>query len=358
MNINQLVRKNILDMKPYSSARDEFKGTASVFLDANENPYDTGLNRYPDPLAWAVKKELSAIKKVAPENIFLGNGSDEVIDVLMRIFCEPSVDNIITLPPTYGMYQVSADTCGVEVIKINLDENFQPKIEEILPCQSVVKQKALRGANERSKILFICSPNNPSGNAIESGLILNLINHFKGIVVVDEAYSDFSKHPSCSEWIGTFPNLVVMQTFSKAWGLAGIRLGMAFASKEIIDLMNKVKPPYNVNQLTQQAALDALKNVEKKNEQVAEILEQRGKMAEILRGLDVVEKVYPSDANFLLVKVRQANALYNYLLKKEIVVRNRHTVVLCEDCLRITVGVPSENAKLIMALKDAAFQFA
>ena len=347
MNINQLVRKNILNMKPYSSARDEFKGVASVFLDANENPYDTGLNRYPDPLAWAVKKELSAIKKVAPENIFLGNGSDEVIDVLMRIFCEPNVDNIITLPPTYGMYQVSADTCGVEVIKINLDENFQPKIEEIL-----------RSANERSKILFICSPNNPSGNAIESGLILNLINNFKGIVVVDEAYSDFSKQPSCSEWIGTFSNLVVMQTFSKAWGLAGIRLGMAFASKEIIDLMNKVKPPYNVNQLTQQAALDALKNVEKKNEQVAEILEQRAKMAEILRGLDVVEKVYPSDANFLLVKVRQANALYNYLLKKEIVVRNRHTVVLCEDCLRITVGVPSENAKLVMALKDAAFQFA
>lgn len=334
-------------MKPYSSARDEFKGVASVFLDANENPYDTGLNRYPDPLAWAVKKELSLIKKVVPENIFLGNGSDEVIDVLMRIFCEPSVDNIITLPPTYGMYQVSADTCGVDVIKINLDENFQPKIEEIL-----------RGANKRSKILFICSPNNPSGNAIESGLILNLINNFKGIVVVDEAYSDFSKQPSCSEWIGTFPNLVVMQTFSKAWGLAGIRLGMAFASREIIDLMNKVKPPYNINQLTQQAALDALKNVEKKNEEVAEILEQRAKMADILRGLDVVEKVYPSDANFLLIKVRQANALYNYLLKKEIVVRNRHTVVLCEDCLRITVGIPSENAKLVKALKDAAFQFA
>lgn len=347
MNINQLVRKNILNMKPYSSARDEFKGVASVFLDANENPYDTGLNRYPDPLAWAVKKELSLIKKVVPENIFLGNGSDEVIDVLMRIFCEPSVDNIITLPPTYGMYQVSADTCGVDVIKINLDENFQPKIEEIL-----------RGANKRSKILFICSPNNPSGNAIESGLILNLINNFKGIVVVDEAYSDFSKQPSCSEWIGTFPNLVVMQTFSKAWGLAGIRLGMAFASREIIDLMNKVKPPYNINQLTQQAALDALKNVEKKNEEVAEILEQRAKMADILRGLDVVEKVYPSDANFLLIKVRQANALYNYLLKKEIVVRNRHTVVLCEDCLRITVGIPSENAKLVKALKDAAFQFA
>ena len=278
MKINQLVRKNILNMKPYSSARDEFKGTASVFLDANENPYDTGLNRYPDPLAWAVKKELSIIKKVAPENIFLGNGSDEVIDVLMRIFCEPNMDNIITLPPTYGMYQVSADTCGVEVIKINLDENFQPKIEEIL-----------RGANERSKILFICSPNNPSGNAIESGLNLNLINNFKGIVVVDEAYSDFSKQPSCSEWICTFPNLVVMQTFSKAWGLAGIRLGMAFASKEIIDLMNKVKPPYNINAVSQEIAIEALDNIEQVNSWIKTIVTQRELVSKELTTLSFVK---------------------------------------------------------------------
>jgi histidinol-phosphate aminotransferase len=347
MNIKQLVRPNILNMKPYSSARDEFKGTASVFLDANENPYDNGLNRYPDPLAWAVKTELSKIKGIAREHIFLGNGSDEVIDVLIRIFCEPRVDNIVTLPPTYGMYQVSADTCDVAVIKINLNENFQPEIDKIL-----------RGGNERSKILFICSPNNPSGNAIDSGLILNLVNNFEGIVVIDEAYADFSKQPSCIEWVTTFPNVVVMQTFSKAWGLAGIRLGMAFASREIIDLMNKVKPPYNINQLTQQAALTALRNEEEKKRQVAEILAERDILQVRLAALDVVEKVYPSDANFLLVKVAQADALYNYLLTKEIVVRNRNNVVLCDNCLRITVGMPDENEKIVKALHQAAFQFA
>jgi histidinol-phosphate aminotransferase len=347
MNISQLVRPNILKMKAYSSARDEFKGTASVFLDANENPYNNGLNRYPDPLAWAVKTELSKIKKIAPEHIFLGNGSDEVIDVLMRIFCEPRVDNIVTLPPTYGMYQVSADTCDVEVIKMNLNENFQPEIDKIL-----------RGANEHSKILFICSPNNPSGNAIDSGVILNLVNNFNGIVVIDEAYADFSKQQSCIEWVTTFPNVVVMQTFSKAWGLAGIRLGMAFASKEIIDLMNKVKPPYNINQLTQQAALDALKNDAEKNKQVTEILKEREILQERLKALDVVEKVYPSDANFLLVKVSKADALYQYLLTKEIVVRNRNNVVLCDECLRITIGTPSENEKVVKALHEAAFQYA
>ncbi len=347
MNIKQLVRPNILKMKAYSSARDEFKGVASVFLDANENPNNNGLNRYPDPLAWAVKTELSTIKGIAPEHIFLGNGSDEVIDVLMRIFCEPRVDNIVTLPPTYGMYQVSADTCDVEVIKVNLNENFQPEIDKIL-----------KGANERSKILFICSPNNPSGNAVDSGAILNLVNNFEGIVVIDEAYTDFSKQPSCIEWVTTFPNVVVMQTFSKAWGLAAIRLGMAFASKEIIDLMNKVKPPYNINQLTQQAALDALKNEAEKNKQVAEILAEREILQVRLAALDVVEKVYPSDANFLLVKVAQADALYNYLLTKEIVVRNRNNVVLCDNCLRITIGMPDENEKIVKALHEAAFQFA
>ena len=347
MNIKQLVRPNILKMKPYSSARDEFKGVASVFLDANENPYNNSLNRYPDPLAWAVKTELAKIKNIAPEHIFLGNGSDEVIDVLMRIFCEPRVDNIVTLPPTYGMYQVSADTCDVEVIKVNLNENFQPEIDKIL-----------RGANEHSKILFICSPNNPSGNAIDSGAILNLVNNFNGIVVIDEAYADFSKQQSCIDWVTTFPNVVVMQTFSKAWGLAGIRLGMAFSSKEIINLMNKVKPPYNINQLTQQSALDALKNGAEKNKQVAEILAEREILKGRLETLDVVEKVYPSDANFLLVKVAQADALYDYFLKKGIVVRNRNTVVLCDNCLRITIGTPEENEKVVKALHDAAFQFA
>lgn len=341
MNINQLVRPNILKMKPYSSARDEFKGKASVFLDANENPYDTGLNRYPDPLAWSVKMGLSAIKHIAPENIFLGNGSDEVIDVLVRIFCEPRVDNVVTLPPTYGMYQVSADTCDVEVLKINLNENFQPDTDKIL-----------RGVNERSKILFICSPNNPSGNAIDRAAILTLIKGFNGIVVIDEAYSDFATESAIS-LIGQYPNIVVMQTFSKAWGLAGIRLGMAFASVEIIDLMNKVKPPYNVNQLTQEAALAALKNEAKKNQQVTEILTEREKLKTRLEALALVEKVYPSDANFLLVKVKNANALYQYFLTQEIVVRNRHNVVLCDECLRITVGTPAENDKLIEALHQA-----
>jgi histidinol-phosphate aminotransferase len=347
MNINQLVRPNILKMKAYSSARDEFKGQAQVFLDANENPYNTGLNRYPDPLAWAVKTELAKIKGIAPEYMFLGNGSDEVIDVLIRIFCEPRIDNIVTLPPTYGMYQVSADTADVAVLQVNLDENFQPNVELILSK-----------ANNHSKILFICNPNNPTGNAIDSGRILNLINDFQGIVVVDEAYSDFSTKQSALDWVGTFPNLVVMQTFSKAWGLAAIRLGMAFASKEIIDLMNKVKPPYNINALTQQAALDALSNKPKMESQVAEILAEREKMAAILRGVSVIEKVYPSEANFILVKTVNADKLYQYFLNKGIVVRNRHKVVLCDNGLRLTVGTPDENKALIKAFQEAEIEVA
>ncbi len=349
MNINQLVRPNILKMKAYSSARDEFKGAASVFLDANENPFpNDGLNRYPDPLALAVKNEIAKIKGVLAENIFLGNGSDEAIDVLVRIFCEPRVDNIITLPPTYGMYQVSADTADVAVRTVNLTADFQPKIEEIL-----------RGADEHSKILFLCSPNNPTANNIESSKILNLLNSFKGIVVVDEAYIDFSTQQSCIDWIGTFPNLVVMQTFSKAWGMAGIRLGMAFGSKEVIDLMNKVKPPYNVNELTQRAALDLLKNkAAKKDANVKQILAEREKMATILRGYDFIEKVYPSDANFLLVKIPRPNEMYQWLLAHGIVVRNRNNVVLCEGCLRLTVGTPEENEALLRAFKESQFLIA
>ena len=349
MNINQLVRPNILKMKAYSSARDEFKGAASVFLDANENPYDNdGLNRYPDPLAMAVKNEIAKIKNVTTENIFLGNGSDEVIDVLIRIFCEPRVDNIVTLPPTYGMYQVSADTADVAVRMVNLTPDFQPNIEEIL-----------RGADEHSKILFICSPNNPTANNIEPSMLLNLLNAFNGIVVVDEAYIDFSAQQSCIDWLETFPNLVVMQTFSKAWGMAGIRLGMAFASKEIIDLMNKVKPPYNINALTQRSALNMLKNkAAKKDAAVKEILAEREKMVTILRGYTFVEKVYPSDANFLLVKVPQPNEMYHWLLAHGIVVRNRANVTLCEGCLRLTIGTPEENAVLLKAFKESQFLIA
>jgi histidinol-phosphate aminotransferase len=357
MNINQLVRPNILKMKAYSSARDEFKGAASVFLDANENPFpNDGLNRYPDPLAMAVKREIAKIKGVDTENIFLGNGSDEVIDVLVRIFCEPRVDNIITLPPTYGMYQVSADTADVAVRTIDLTADFQPNVEKILIADP---DFIGRGGGGQSKILFICSPNNPTANNIASGKILNLLNAFKGIVVVDEAYIDFSAQQSCIDWIQTFPNLVVTQTFSKAWGMAGMRLGMAFSSKEVIDLMNKVKPPYNVNELTQRAALDLLKNkAAKKDANVKEILAEREKMASILRGYEFIDKVYPSDANFLLVKMSRPNEMYQWFLAHGIVVRNRNNVVLCEGCLRLTVGTPEENATLLRAFKESQFLIA
>lgn len=347
MNIKELVRPNILKMKPYSSARSEFKGTANVFLDANENPYDNGLNRYPDPLAMAVKEELCKIKGVKPENIFLGNGSDEVIDVLIRIFCEPRVDNIVTLPPTYGMYEVSADTSDVAVLKINLNADFQLETDKIL-----------RGVNEHSKILFICSPNNPTGNSIESEGILTLLKDFKGIVVIDEAYIDFSKEPSFIEQLEKYPNLVVMQTFSKAWGLAAIRCGMAFASCEIIDLMNKVKPPYNVNELTQQTALKALQKRAKKEKAVKEILSERKKLVERLMQFTFVHHIYPTDANFVLVKVRQPNEMYRWLSTNGVVVRNRTNVVLCEDCLRITVGTPAENERLLKVMQESDFLIA
>ena len=343
MTIKHLVRPNILKMNAYSSARDEFKGAASVFLDANENPFpNDGLNRYPDPVATAVRKELAKQKNVPAENIFLGNGSDEVIDVLIRVFCEPRIDNIITLPPTYGMYEVSANTADVEVRKIVLTPDFQPKVEDIL-----------RGSDKHSKILFLCSPNNPTGNSFKKELILQLLATFDGIIVLDEAYIDFSDEPSCSRWLTYYPNLVIMQTFSKAWGLAAIRLGMAFASTEIIGLMNKVKPPYNVNELTQRMALDALKKADKTAKAIAEILSEREKLAKILRGLPSVKNVFPTDANFLLVKVEQPNELYNWLAMNGVVVRNRNNVVLCEGCLRITVGTVEENAALIKAMKDA-----
>jgi histidinol-phosphate aminotransferase len=347
MNIKELVRPNILKMKPYSSARHEFKGAAHVFLDANENPYNNGLNRYPDPLAMAVKLELGKIKGVQPENIFIGNGSDEVIDVLIRIFCEPRIDNIVTLPPTYGMYEVSAETSDVEILKINLTADFQLKIDEIL-----------RGVNSQSKILFICNPNNPTGNSIEMDGILTLLNHFKGIVVIDEAYIDFSKQPSFIEQLDNYPNLVVMQTFSKAWGLAAIRCGMAFASTEIIDLMNKVKPPYNVNELTQQTALKALKNKAKKEKAVKEILYEREKLVERLRQFTFVQHIYPSDANFILVKVAQPNEMYHWLSTNGVVVRNRTNVVLCEGCLRLTVGTPTENETLLKVMQESTYLIA
>lgn len=341
MQISTLVRKNIQQLAPYSSARHEFVGSAEVYLDANENPYDTGFNRYPDPLQKAVKKKLSAIKKVAPENIFLGNGSDEAIDLLIRIFCEPRIDHILTLPPTYGMYKVSASIADVKVKPILLTPDYQPNVEEILTT-----------ANEHSKLLFLCTPNNPTGNRFERVKVLELLEKFKGIVVLDEAYIDFSAEESYNQLLAKHPNLVVMQTFSKAWGMAAIRLGIAYASEEIIHYFNKVKPPYNVNILTQQAALKSLENHEQQQAWVAEILEERAQLMNVLADFSFIQKVYPSDANFLLMKVENPNELYQYLVEKGIIVRNRSTVPLCEGGLRITVGTKTENEKLIEAMKS------
>lgn len=342
MNLDVLVRKNIRQLTPYSSARSEFKGAAEIFLDANENPFETGLNRYPDPLQWKLKERVSELKGVQVEQIFLGNGSDEAIDLVVRIFCEPRVDHIITLPPTYGMYQVSADIADVAVVGIPLTADFQPDVEAILAA-----------INPQSKILFICTPNNPTGNNVDLETIQTLAQRFPGIVVVDEAYTDFSDQPSCLTLLSDLPNLVVFQTFSKAWGLAGLRLGMAFASKEIIGLFNKVKPPYNLNQLTQQAALKILtEDVAKKDEMVQTLLQERAQLILALQDLPFVEKIYPSDANFILVKVDNAVAWYQFLVEKGIIVRSRANVRLIEGSLRITVGRPDENAALINALSN------
>ena len=336
-----LARKNIQNLKPYSSARHEFKGTAKVYLDANENPFNNGMNRYPDPMQWKVKKRLANMKGVQPENIFLGNGSDEPIDLLMRIFCEPGIDNIITLPPTYGMYQVSADINNVEVRKVNLTTDYQLDVDAILAA-----------ADTHSKILFICSPNNPTGNSIDREDIETLVQQFKGVVVIDEAYIDFSSEESCIDFIETYENVVILQTFSKAWGMANIRLGKAFSNTQIIDLLNKVKPPYNISELTQKAALLAFKHRNKVREAVATILRERSRLEDNLTRYDFMEAVYPSDANFLLVKVDAPNELYDFLAAKGIVVRNRSTVTLCEGCLRLTIGQPKENDDLIAAMKE------
>ncbi len=339
-SISSLVRSNILHLKPYSSARKEYKGTARVFLDANENPFSNNLNRYPDPLQEQLKQVIATQKGVNVDNIFLGNGSDEAIDLLMRIFCEPQQDSIITLPPTYGMYQVSADIANIAIKEVPLKGNFEPDVEAIL-----------RQDSPNTKLLFICSPNNPTGNQMPLESIILLVEGFTGIVVIDEAYIDFAKGASCIELLEKYNNIVILQTFSKAWGLAGIRLGMAYANPSIIELLNKVKPPYNVNQLTQQVALKALQEKEKVQTQIATIKEQRKYLENELNTLPFVQKVYPSDANFLLVKMDHPLAIYNYLLTQEVIVRNRSTQFLCEGCLRITVGTPKENEELVRILK-------
>ncbi|MFN3916799.1 MAG: histidinol-phosphate transaminase [Flavobacteriales bacterium] len=340
MNIEDFVRENVKNLKPYSSARDEFKGKADVFLDANESPFNTGLNRYPSPMQWALKNRLAEIKNILAEQVFLGNGSDEPIDLLFRVFCEPGKHEVIIPVPTYGMYKISAEINNVAYKEVFLTKNFQPNTSEILSS-----------AGENTRILFLCSPNNPTGNLYEQEIIEDLLKKFKGIVVVDEAYVDFSDKPSWITRLGEFDNLVVLQTFSKAWGLAGIRLGMAFASKEIIGYMNKIKPPYNVNTLSQRIALEALNNSEQHDSWVTAILAQREILEGVLPTFPFVQEVYPTEANFILIRVNDARKLYNYLIAQGIVVRDRSSQPLCESTLRISVGTLEENVKLLESLK-------
>src|SRR6195952_3829509 len=344
-SVQNILRNNIKNLTPYSSARDEFQGEASVYLDANENAFGSPLteqyHRYPDPMQYAVKKRLMEIKGVPIRNIFLGNGSDEAIDILFRSFCNPGVDNVIIVPPTYGMYQVSANINDVEARKVNLTPDFQLNMEGIAEA-----------IDERTKMIFICSPNNPTGNSINRTDVETLLANFNGIVVVDEAYINFSRQKTFIQELTEYANLVVLQTLSKAWGLAGLRVGMAFASEEIIEVMNKVKPPYNMNQSSQELALEALQNIDQVNAWIKETLTERDKLVLSLKDFDFVLDIYPSDANFILVKTTDANGIYDFLVKQGIIVRNRSKVELCEGCLRITVGTPGENDVLLQTLQD------
>lgn len=341
MNLQQLVRKNIWDLKAYSSARDEFKGEASVYLDANENPHREKYNRYPDPRQEKVKAKIGKIKGIDSKNIFLGNGSDEAIDLIIRIFCEPGVDNIVNPDPTYGMYEVCANINNVELRKVLLDEDF-----------TLNADKLLEATDENSKVIFLCSPNNPSANLFNEKEVEKVLTKFKGIVVLDEAYIDFASTESWIAELDKYPNLVVIQTLSKAWGLAAIRMGMAFASPEIIGLLSKVKYPYNINELAQEYALVQLEKLEEKNAWVADLLEQRSILMEALKTLSFVKKIYPSDANYVLIKVDDANAKYKQLADRGVIVRNRSSVALCKDCLRITIGTKKENEELIAILRQ------
>ncbi|MDR1714279.1 MAG: histidinol-phosphate transaminase [Prevotella sp.] len=341
MNLQQLVRKNVWNMKAYSSARDEFKGEASVFLDANENPLNDKYNRYPDPLQWALKEKISKVKDIQPEKIFLGNGSDEPIDLVIRIFCEPRIDNIVAIDPTYGMYQVCADVNDVEYRKVLLNSNFD------LDAGTLLEK-----ADENTKLIFLCSPNNPTGNLLNRREIEKVLNSFSGIVIVDEAYIDFASEKTWLNDLQKYPNLIVLQTFSKAWGLAAVRLGMAFASPEIIKLFNKVKYPYNVNILTQNFVNGELDKLELRKEWIQILLKGRDYLNEELLKLPFVEKIYPTDSNFILVRVTDANGLYKHLADKGVIVRNRNSVSLCAGCLRITVGTDEENKILIETLRN------
>jgi histidinol-phosphate aminotransferase len=344
MNINteNLLRDNIKKIVPYSTARDEYKGKkVDIYLDANENPFDTELNRYPDPYQKSLKEKIAEIQDIAVENIFLGNGSDEAIDLICRAFCRPGIDRIMVHPPTYGMYQVAAQTNDNEVVKVNLTPDFQLNVDKILSH-----------SNEDLKVFFICSPNNPTGNTFAVKDIEQILKGLNAIVVIDEAYISFSDKPSWTIRLAEFPNLIVMQTLSKAWGLAGIRLGMAFASKRIIEVLTKIKLPYNLNVLTQKTALNALNNIEQYNQNLAVIKNERIKLVNELEKLSVVQKIYPSDGNYLLCKFKNADETYNYLMNKGVIVRNRSTQLHCENCLRITVGTPEDNRQLIKYLNE------
>ncbi len=343
-NLENLVRENIKRLTPYSSARKEFGGTARIFLDANENsfgsPLERNYNRYPDPLQTEIKEIVAGQQNVKPNEIFIGNGSDEAIDLLFRIFCRPQKDNVLICPPTYGMYEVSAGINDVETKRANLTQDFQLDFE------------AINGAvDENTKLIFVCSPNNPTGNLMKREAILEFAGNFNGVVVVDEAYIHFSSANSLISEINNFPNLVVLQTFSKAWGLAGLRVGLAFANEETIGFFNRVKPPYNISQCAQEATLEALKNKAAVEKMILEIVSEREKLFENLKGFSFVEKIYPSDANFILMKTMDASSIYKFLLGEEIVVRNRSNVELCAGCLRVTIGTCEENENLLKALE-------
>ncbi len=339
MDLQLLVRKNIWEMKPYSSARDEFKGEASVYLDANENPLNDKYNRYPDPLQWKLKEKISQVKEIGADKIFLGNGSDEPIDLVIRIFCEPRVDNIVAIDPTYGMYQVCAEINDIEYRKVLLDDNFQ-----------LNAQKLLDTADSNTKLIFLCSPNNPTGNLLNRVEIEKILNQFKGIVIIDEAYVDFASELSWLKELAKYPNLIVLQTFSKAWGLAAVRLGMAFSSPDIIKLFNKVKYPYNINILTQNYVSEELESSDLRKDWIQTLLKGRDYLMSELPKLTFVQKIYPTDSNFILVKVDNANGLYQQLAERGVIVRNRNAVSLCAGCLRITVGTDEENKTLIKVL--------
>ncbi|GGZ48726.1 histidinol-phosphate transaminase [Mesonia mobilis] len=341
-NLQNLVRANVQKLQPYSSARDEYKasGTEMIFLDANENPYENGMNRYPDPQQRDLKSALAKLKNVKEEQILFGNGSDEVLDLIFRAFCEPGVDNVITLPPTYGMYKVLTGINNIENREVLLTEEFQLDIKSILKL-----------VDEQTKLLFICSPNNPTGNAFDARAIKTILENFNGIVVIDEAYIDFSSYETWIGFVDLYPNLIVTQTLSKAYGMAGIRLGICYASAAIISVLNKIKPPYNVNELTQQKALERVLAVDEVFDEVESILEERNRLMIALQEIKFIKEIFPTDANFVLVKVDDANERYQELIEKGIVIRNRTTQPLCENTLRFTIGTSVENKKLVEALK-------